>query len=158
MGRVTIWIRDLQGRVTSKVYPDASTVSYTYAPRTGRLLSVLDAKGQKTSYEYYTDDNLRKVSYSSVIATPSVTFTYHSNYNRIRTMVDGIGTHTYSYYAVSNTVPGAGRLLSIDGPLGSDTVTYTYDELGRVKSRGINSVEQRVTYDALGSGHLERPY
>jgi YD repeat-containing protein len=150
MGRVTSWVRDLQGRVTSKVYPDASTVSYSYAPRTGRLLSVVDARGQKTSYEYYADENLRKVTYSSEIATPAVTFTYHSNYNRIRTMVDGIGTHTYAYYAVSNTVVGAGRLQSIDGPLANDTVTYMYDELGRVKSRGINNAEQRVTYDALG--------
>src|SRR5688572_5911701 len=119
-------------------------------PRTGRLISVVDAKGQKTSYEYYPDDNLKRVSYNSVITTPPVSFTYHSSYNRIQTLIDGIGTNTYAYYAVSNTVLGAGRLQSIDGPLANDTITYTYDELGRIKRRGINSAEQQVTYDALG--------
>ncbi len=65
-------------------------------------------------------------------------------------MTDGIGTNTYSYHAVTNTQLGAGQLASVDGPLANDTITYTYDELGRVKSRAIDGVAQAVTYDALG--------
>ena len=150
MGRLTSWVRDLQGRVTAKVSPDLSTVGYTHEETTSRLKEVTDAKNQKTQYEYYPDNNLKKVVYTnSAVITPTVTFTYHSNYNRIQTMVDGLGTNTYTYYAVSKTVLGAGRLKSIDGWLTNDTVTYTYEELGRVKSRDINGVAQRVTYDAL---------
>jgi RHS repeat-associated protein len=151
LGRVTTWMRDLQGRVTEKIYPDLSTVTYTYEEKSSRLKEITDAKGQQTQYNYYIDDNVQSVVYTnSAVITPTVTFTYHSNYNRIETMVDGIGTNTYAYYAVSNTVLGAGQLKSIDGPFASDTITYVYDELGRVKSRDINSVAERATYDALG--------
>jgi YD repeat-containing protein len=65
-------------------------------------------------------------------------------------MTDGIGTTTYGYHAVTNTQPGAGQLASVGGPLANDTITYTYDELDRVKSRAIDGVAQAVTYDALG--------
>jgi RHS repeat-associated protein len=151
LGRVTRWERDLQGRVTAKVYPDDTRVTYTYESAVSRLKSMTDARNQTTGYEYFIDDNLRKISYSNaVVSTPSVTLTYHTNYNRLVAMVDGIGTNTYSYYAVSNTVLGAGHLDSIDGPLTNDTITYTYDELGRVRSRAINGVAARVTYDSLG--------
>ena len=50
MNRVTTWMRDLQGRVTEKIYPDLSTVSYTYEDSTSRLKEITDAKGQKTQY------------------------------------------------------------------------------------------------------------
>jgi len=40
--------------------------------------------------------------------------------------------------------------MTMDGPLGNDTITYFYDELGRAKSRDINGVAQLVTFDALG--------
>lgn len=151
LGRVTTWMRDLQGRVTEKIYPDLSTVSYSYEEKSSRLKEITDAKGQKTQYSYNIDNNLASVVYTnSAVITPTVTFTYHSNYNRIETMVDGIGTNTYSYYAVSNTVLGAGRLKSIDGPFANDLTTYVYDELGRVKSRDIDGAAERVTHDALG--------
>lgn len=40
----------------------------------------------------------------------------------------------------------------MDGPLTDDTITYTYDELGRVVSRAINGAANTTTrvYDALG--------
>jgi RHS repeat-associated protein len=151
LGRTTRWERDLQGRVTAKVYPDDTRVTYTYEGAISRLKAVTDAENQTTLYEYYIDNSLRKVSYSNaVIATPGITLTYHSNYNRLVSMVDGVGTNIYSYYATSNSVLGASQVESIDGPLPNDTITYTYDELGRVKSRAIEGVAERVTYDSLG--------
>jgi hypothetical protein len=44
----------------------------------------------------------------------------------------------------------ATRLASVDGPLTNDTLTYAYDELGRVVSRAINAVAVTQAYDALG--------
>jgi YD repeat-containing protein len=40
----------------------------------------------------------------------------------------------------------------VDGPLGNDTITYAYDELGRVTTRAINGAANTVTwgFDALG--------
>lgn len=65
-------------------------------------------------------------------------------------MLDGIGTTAYTYKApVTN---GAGQVASVDGPLSNDTITYTYDPLGRVTERAINGSANTVTwtFDALG--------
>jgi RHS repeat-associated protein len=75
-------------------------------------------------------------------------------------MTDGTGTTAYSYnpYApyVAGTpissVPGAGRLASVTGPLTNETIAYTYDELGRRLTRSINGSANTTTvhYDSLG--------
>ena len=41
-------------------------------------------------------------------------------------------------------------MASVDGPLPNDTVTYVYDELGRVLHRSLNGVDISATYDAAG--------
>ena len=69
-------------------------------------------------------------------------------------MLDGIGTTTYAYYPIAAGTLGAGRLASVDGPLLSDTLTYTYDELGRNKGYAINGVGETRTFDALGPAAL----
>ena len=151
MGSVTSWVRDLQGRVQSKVYPDMTTLNYTYETNTSRLKSITDAKSQITQYQYFIDNNLKQVSYSdAIVATPSVAYTYDTNYNRLLTMTDGIGITTYTYYQVTSGQLGAGKLAGVDGPFVNDTITYNYDALGRVSSRDINGVAQRATYDDLG--------
>jgi RHS repeat-associated protein len=68
-------------------------------------------------------------------------------------MTDGTGLTGYGYNTVA--VPptlGAARLASIDGPLASDTITYSYDELGRALSRSINGAANAASmvYDSLG--------
>ena len=143
-------MRDLQGRPTAKIYPDNTQTIYAYENALSRLKSVVDAKSQITSYKYFGDNNLKSVSYANaVIATPSVSFTYDTNYNRMVAMVDGIGTNAYAYYPITNGVLGAGRLVSVDGSLLNDTITYGYDQLGRVNSRDINGVAVRFIFDAL---------
>jgi len=56
-------------------------------------------------------------------------------------MIDGLGTTPYSYHAIGND--GAGQVASIDGPRTNDTLTYTYDELGRVTKNALNAVGSR---------------
>src|SRR6266404_9416211 len=120
-------------------------IQTNHKTNSSRLKSMTDAKSQTTLYSYFADDNLAQVSYSNaVVATPSVSFTYDTNYNRILTMVDGIGTNTYGYNSATNGLLGAGRLSSVDGPLPNDTITYQYDELGRVTNRAIDSVAQTM--------------
>ena len=152
LGRTTAWLRDLQGRPTAKIYPDNTQTGYNYESTTSRLKSVTDAKSQITSYAYFSDNNLKQVTYSNaVIATPGVAFTYDASYNRLLTMTDGIGATTNAYYAIS-TPPalGAGRLASADGPLANDTINYYYDNLGRITNRAINGIAQTAAFDALG--------
>ncbi len=129
----TSWARDIQGRVTDKVYADQSSMHYTYENTTSRLKSMLDAKGQSTNYAYLLDNNLQQVSYTNAqIATPSVSYTYDPVYNRIASMADGTGLTAYGYNPVAAPPAlGSARLASVDGPLANDTISYSYDELGR---------------------------
>lgn len=154
LNQITSWTRDIMGRVTSKMYPDGKTVFYNYeGPTTsGRLKEVIDLKGQKTQFQYFLDDNLKQVKYTNAaVATPSVSFTYDSKYDRIATMTDTTGTTVYSYNPITSAAAlGAGRLAVINGPFDHDSITYVYDSLGRVISRAINNVTSSVVYDKLG--------
>ncbi|MFZ4765910.1 MAG: RHS repeat-associated core domain-containing protein, partial [Roseimicrobium sp.] len=131
---------------------DGSKILYSYEPLSGRLQSTTDEKGQVKTQAYNLDDTLAALTYTNVQhATPNVAFFYDTDFNRLTRMEDGTGATVYSYhpYGAAPTV-GAGRLASVDGPLADDTVTYSYDELGRVTSRAINGVAQTMAYDAAG--------
>jgi RHS repeat-associated protein len=152
MGKITAWVRDLQNRITAKIYPDSTETTYAYATNTSRLVSLTDAKSQTTFYNYFVDDNLSQVTYSNaVVATPSVSFTYDTNYNRITTMTDGTGTTTYNYYNVASGQLGAGMLYSVSNSFigSSGVITYNYDALGRITNRAINGVSQQIAFDSL---------
>jgi RHS repeat-associated protein len=163
----TTFNRDLQGRVYQKLFQDNTAINYLYEGQSGpntvgatsRLLSATDAKNQRTNYTYYADDDVWQITYTDTNGqplnppTPSVTFAYDTNYNRVATMTDGSGPTQYTY----NSVPlaatvGAGQLQSIDGPLANDTIMFGYDELGRVTNRSINGTanSQSWAFDTLG--------
>jgi YD repeat-containing protein len=136
--QTTTFMRDLQGRVYQKDFNDNTSITYLYEGQTGsntsgatsRLQLVTDAKGQRTNYTYFAGDSL----------------TYDFNYNRVKTMADGIGNTVYAYNSVA--VPpalGAAQLSSIDGPLSNDTITFSYDDLGRVINRKINGTNNSET-------------
>ncbi|HEX5152710.1 MAG TPA: RHS repeat-associated core domain-containing protein [Parafilimonas sp.] len=149
--QITMFARDLQGRLTSKTYHDGKSISYKYENTTSRLKEMTDAKGQTTGYSYFLDDNLKQVDYiNAQIATPSVAYTYDNRYNRVTSMSDGTGTTNYTYHPAGTSHLGANRVATIDGPLSNDVITYTYDSLGRESSRSINGVASSVVYDALG--------
>ena len=126
---------------------------------TSRLQSSTDAKSQRTNYSYFADDTVQQISYTNTAGqplappTPSVSYTYDPNYKRVTTMVDGVGPTTYGYNPIA--VPpalGAGQLASIDAPLANDTITFGYDQLGRVTNRSINGTanSETWTFDSLG--------
>jgi len=165
--QTTTFNRDLQGRVYQKIFADNTAISYLYDGQTAastvgassRLKSSTDAKNQRTNYFYFVDDTIQQITYTDTNGqplnppTPSVSFTYDANYNRVRTMIDGSGRTTYTYNPI--TAPpalGAGQLASIDGPLANDTVTFSYDQLGRVTNRSINGNANPTTwtFDSLG--------
>lgn len=150
LGHTTTWNRDIQSRVTSKVYPDSSAVNYGYESTTSRLKVVTDALNQATVFGYNVDDTTAKITYTNaVIATSGITNTYDPVYNRISTMSDGTGTTTYFYNPIIGTpVLGAGQLAIVSNSVA--TITYQYDELGRVTNRAIDGVGVNSTFDALG--------
>ena len=150
-GNRTSWERDARGRVTREIRADNTTDTlYTY-DLAGRLKTITDPKDQVTTLSYNIDDSLSGTAYTNEqISTSDVSYTYDPYYSRVATMVDGIGTTTYTYKATGTN--GAGRVATIDGPLTDDTISYTYDELGRVVQRTINGSANQVdwTFDALG--------
>jgi RHS repeat-associated protein len=150
-GNRTRWERDVQGRVTREIRADNTTDTlYTY-DLAGRLKTVTDPKDQVTTHSYNVDDSLSGTAYTDEeIETPNVSYTYDTYYARVSTMVDGIGTTTYTH--VPPGTNGAGQVATIDGPLSNDTIAYTYDELGRVIQRTINGSANQAdwTFDALG--------
>jgi RHS repeat-associated protein len=152
MGRATTWRYDVQSRPVAKQFADGSTITYSYENTTSRLKSRRDENGQHTVYEYYTDNDLKRVSYpDAVAATPTVSYTYDSDYNRMLTMQDGIGISEYTYYPI-NPIPGLGatQVATVVGPLSNSAVAYQYDQLGRVVTRSINGVATLAMYDVLG--------
>jgi RHS repeat-associated protein len=80
--------------------------------------------------------------------TPTVSFTWDANYDRLVSFQDGTGKTAYSYHPVSSL--GALQVAAVDGPLDNDTISYGYDELGRIVNRTINGATLNLTYDALG--------
>jgi RHS repeat-associated protein len=150
MGRTTFWNKDVQGRLTSKQYGDGSRINYVYENTTSRLRQVIDEKQQIRQFAYNPEDTLKLATFANaLVPTPSVTYSYDPDYERITSITDGTGTTLYSYnpVAVSPNL-GAGQLASVDGPLPNDTITYEYDELGRRVSTAIDGVATRRTFDA----------
>ena len=73
-GKITVWDRDLNGRVTSKQYHDGKAVLYDYEPESGRLSSVDYPKDASLTLinTYYKDGIIRKTDYTDS-GTPDVT-------------------------------------------------------------------------------------
>jgi RHS repeat-associated protein len=149
-GQVTSWSHDLQGRTTSEIRHDGTTsTTYAYEPLAGRLKAVTDPKGQVRTYTYDLADALVGLVYNNAaVPTPDVSFAYEASYPRLASMVDGTGTTSYAYHPAGQL--GAGRVETVDGPQSDDTLTYGYDELGRVMTRSLNGTAVTWAFDALG--------
>jgi len=150
LGRTTRWFYDLQSRLTAKEYADDSTVKYGYEQTTGRVKTFTNERNQTRIYSYYLNDLLEQVVYADPSVTPTVAFDY-DNYGRITAMYDGYGTTTFAYYPVTvSPALGAGRLKKVTDPNGVDTITYSYDELGRVHSAMLTNT---LVSSLFGWGH-----
>jgi RHS repeat-associated protein len=148
-GKTTTWTRDLQGRVTAKVLHDGSETAFEYEATAGRLWKVTDNQNRVTEISYNVDDTIAEIDYPGT--TLDVTFTYDPYYPRPAEMMDATGPTVLSYYPVAiDSVFGDTMLKDVDGPLTNDTVTLTYDELGRQTTYSVNGVASSWTYDSLG--------
>ena len=150
LGQVTSWVRDNQGRVTSKASPDGRVTVYAYDSATSRVKTATDPMGQVATFSYNPDDTVSQVDYSqSSTPTPSVSFAYDPSYARLTQMTDAIGVTTYQYYPI-NAAAGGGRLQSVTGPWANSQFTIQYDELGRPIGQTLDGVASSVQYDTLG--------
>ena len=154
-GNTTTWDRDVMARVTKETRANGSVTTYVYDPTSGRLQSTTDPKLQVTTYTYGIDDSVSSIAYTNAtIATPTVAMTYDPNYPRLATMTTaGYGETDYTYVPVGTL--GAGQPATVDGPLANDTLSYTYDELGRQNTRALNGVTTSWAFDTLGRVQTE---
>lgn len=135
----TQWQYDNRNRVAKKIYADGSSYLYDY-DGAGNLLHQTDAKGVVTTYAYDVVNNLTQIS-APGLAT--IAFAYDSLNRRIQ-MTDGVGTTTFGYDL-------ANGLTTIDGPWANDTITLSYDALGRATGRSTNSTgNATLVYDDYG--------
>ena len=157
-GNVTTWHHDLEGRPIAKVYQDSSTVNFVYESNNNRLHTKTDALGQVTVFSYNLDNTLEQKAYSNAVnPTSAESYTYDSTFNRLSTAANGWGTYTYSYnnYITNPTgtpITGGGRLSSItNNVISNSDITFTYDALGRITNRSINSSTNSTSwsYDAM---------
>ncbi|MEZ5400772.1 MAG: RHS repeat-associated core domain-containing protein [Bryobacteraceae bacterium] len=148
-GNVTRWQRDIEGRATEKILPGGATTRMNYSTISGRLLSVVDASGESTHYEYTVDGQIRRISYEGAAAeTSAVNYSYDETYGRLTRVVDGERTIDYEYAPVG--APGALQLAAVSGPVAGARTAFHYDELGRLAGRDINGAATRMRYDTLG--------
>ena len=156
-GHETTFEYDLEKRVTKKTYADGKTLQYQYDPYRGLRTQRVGGRNQAANYAYNLDDSLQQITYTDAATgqplnppTPAVSYAYDAAYPRLASMTDGTGVTQVGYYPVAAGTLGAGRLATVDGPLANDTITYTYDELGRRTGSAVNAVPDGVTFDALG--------
>lgn len=139
-GNTTRFEYDVVDRPIHKIFADGTQLSYTYG-HAGLLESRTNARGVVASHTYDENHNLTGVSYSD--ATPSVVYQYDATHRLIERQ-DGAGTFAFAYDAES-------RLTTVDGPWSNDTLTYTYDALGRRVGLAVEgSAAVAHDYDTLG--------
>ena len=147
-GHTTTWNRDLESRVTSKIYADGHGVGYGYEAATSRLLYVADQLNQIKQYSYTLDNRPSAITYyNSVNKTPNVGFTYDPYFARLASMTDGSGTTQYQYYNLG--VLGALRLAQESPPFANAAIAYGYDKVGRLAARSVGGDMEQFGYDSL---------
>lgn len=138
-GLATALEYDSSDRIVKKTYPGGLSKLFTYDGN--QLYRVTGARNAYATYTYDKKLNLKSVWYSG-ISTPGVTYQYDL-FDRMTGLTDARGVSQFTYDANSN-------LLSVDGPLAADTISFTYDLKGRPTGYSIQG-GQTVAYtrDAL---------
>ncbi|WP_160322442.1 RHS repeat domain-containing protein, partial [Aquabacterium parvum] len=140
------------GKITPFLNPLGSPVQQ---PETGSITpNILGSiTAIRDTWGYTKDDKVASIKVTGATqSTPDTTFTWDSYYPRVRQMVDAIGTTTYDY--VPPGTNGALQLKCDSGAWANNAICHTYDELGRLSSRSVQSADGTDTstwaYDALG--------
>ena len=158
--RITKIIRDAAGQVTQTkaafgTSDEGNETTVTYSSN-GRPITLTDAEGNKSTYEYDGHDRLLKTRFPSTTqgaGTSSTTdyeqLTYDANSNvvsrRLRD-IQNLGSVPSIAYAYDNL----DRLISKNLPGSELDVTYSYDALSRMTGASQEGNALSFTYDALG--------
>ena len=132
---------DAKNRLLAKIYNDGKSVSYL-RNSSGAIIQRTNARGIVTKYYYDENNNLITVEHNDG-STPNISIEYDI-YDRITRIEDGSGAYLFTYDSAS-------RIHTIDGPWANDTLTYSYDNLGRIATTQVEGgLLRSYTYDAMG--------
>lgn len=136
----------------------ANESAATYSPN-GKLATLTDGEGNRTSYEYDGHDRMLRTRYP--VAAKGANASSATDYEELgydarstvtsRRVRDG----QMLYYGYD----GLARLASLDRISGEPDVAYSYDNLGRLtQALDTNGHKAAFTYDALGHKLTEGNY
>lgn len=130
------------------VTSDTLTQSVTYTDN-GRTASLTDGNGNVSLMEYDGFDRLAKLSYPNTTGGGTSTTDYEQyafdDYGRPYSSRNRAGSLTYF------TFDALSRVTVVNAPAGTQDTEYAYDNLGRMTSSAIPSVQSiTMAYDALG--------
>lgn len=151
-GNVVQYTYDAVGNLTSLIYPDGKTVSYTY-DASNRMLTVTDWASRITQYTYDANGRLTK----TIRPDGSVLTQSYDAAGRLTSAVDkGSSGNTISNY--SYTHDANGNILTEDMTGSStDNASMTYDALNRLTAKsdkdssGNALASYAYAYDADGN-------
>lgn|GEM_PF-3055577 len=133
---ITKYAYDNLGNLTSVTSPSGFARTYSY-DRAERLVQ-LDFDGKTVSYDYNADGTVKKITYPNGITTEYV----YDDAKRATSVTTKLGSSVKEQY--SYTYDGNGNVLSVSG---TKNISYTYDNLNRLKSYTENGVTTVYTYD-----------
>lgn len=131
--------------------PLNQNTTYTYTPN-GKVATLTDARGYRTTYEYDGFDHLVNLRYPSPTTpntsstTDHIVYTYDIYGRLTQKSVRNSTTNVFNY-----TYDNLGRLTQKDAPGQTTDITYGYDLLNRLTSVSDSKFGRTITntYDAL---------
>jgi RHS repeat-associated protein len=145
-GYVTDYDWDSNGNPDKVTDARSEVEDYTYNTL-GQLTAMTDRRGVTTTYGYDGSGNLDLVSYPAFGGASAGTVDHaYDMANRLTSMVDALGTTSWSYDA-------AGNVLQVDGPFSGDAISYTYDDMGRRASMTLPG-NKTITYGRDAGGRV----
>ncbi|MBS4769970.1 DNRLRE domain-containing protein [Carnobacteriaceae bacterium zg-ZUI240] len=138
-GKTTRYTYDDAGHVTRVIYPDETSVSYTY-DKIGNILTFTDALGQTTTYEYLPSGRLVAVVNP---LNQRISMTYDKNGNQ-NSVTDAAG------YTATRTYTGQNQVANVTDALGYQT-HFTYNQMEQLTEQ-VNALggKTNYAYNALG--------
>ncbi|WP_130491637.1 RHS repeat domain-containing protein [Motilibacter rhizosphaerae] len=143
-----------------------STITYSEAPgtvtnRVGHWLpsQTTDTEGDKSSIQYDTAGNVQSVTDTTTNPTNGVaTHSYRYQGVTVNGVTPACGGKAGQLCSDTNGISGvttyhydtAGNVDTVTPPSPLSAVTYTYDAIGRVKTRTSSSKTTTYTYDNIG--------
>ncbi len=156
--RTTTFSFDAVGHLTDVVGPANQTVHNTAWDPNGRVITSIDGRGIRSTYNYDPagKKELLSIDYfdtnNPAANIPSVSYTYYPD-GQVHTVSDYTGTRTYSYGLDGSTISVATAYTQPTGNV-TATVNYSYNPDGSLASNQIvtatKTLDYNYTYDKDG--------